>query len=94
MKCNLSNYSKSSYCYLSEIHYLGKFYFFLKIRVLQNRQLWFSDLGSISPRRFLGLGLKTKKASVCRLHHKPKEGGRRGTRVDIWQLASSGSKSR
>jgi hypothetical protein len=25
---------------------------------------------SKSPRRFLGLGLKTKKASVCRLHHK------------------------
>jgi hypothetical protein len=25
---------------------------------------------SKSPRRFLGLGLKTKWASVCRLHHK------------------------
>jgi hypothetical protein len=25
MKCNLSNYSKFSYCYLSEMHYLSKF---------------------------------------------------------------------
>jgi hypothetical protein len=25
---------------------------------------------SKSPRRFLGLGLKTKRASVCRLHHR------------------------
>jgi hypothetical protein len=30
---------------------------------------------SKSPRRFLGLGLKTKWASVCRLHHKT-DGGR------------------
>jgi hypothetical protein len=27
MKCNLSNYSKFSYCYLGEMHLLGKFYF-------------------------------------------------------------------
>jgi hypothetical protein len=30
---------------------------------------------SKSPRRFLGLSLKTKRASVCRLHHKT-DGGR------------------
>jgi hypothetical protein len=30
---------------------------------------------SKSPRRFLDLGLKTKQASVCRLHHKT-DGGR------------------
>jgi hypothetical protein len=30
---------------------------------------------SKSPRRFLGLGLKTKWASICRLHHKT-DGGR------------------
>jgi hypothetical protein len=30
---------------------------------------------SKSPRRFLGLGLKTKQTSVCRLHHKT-NGGR------------------
>jgi hypothetical protein len=39
---------------------------------------------SKSPRRFLGLGLKTKQASVCRLHHKTD--GRmqhRGTRIEI-----------
>jgi hypothetical protein len=29
---------------------------------------------SKSPRRFLGLGLKTKRASVCRLHHKTDRG--------------------
>jgi hypothetical protein len=29
---------------------------------------------SKSPRRFLGLGLKTKWASVCRLHHKTDRG--------------------
>jgi hypothetical protein len=29
---------------------------------------------SKSPRRFLGLGLKTKQASVCRLRHKTDEG--------------------
>jgi hypothetical protein len=39
---------------------------------------------SKSPRRFLGLGLKTKWASVCRLHHKT-DGGRlaRDTRRDL-----------
>jgi hypothetical protein len=29
---------------------------------------------SKSPRRFLGLGLKTKQASICRLRHKTNEG--------------------
>jgi hypothetical protein len=38
---------------------------------------------SKSPRRFLGLGLKTKQTSVCRLRHKIDEGGWRGTRVEI-----------
>jgi hypothetical protein len=28
---------------------------------------------SKSPRRFLGLGLKTKQVTVCRLHHKTDE---------------------
>jgi hypothetical protein len=39
---------------------------------------------SKSPRRFLGLCLKTKWASVCRLHHKT-DGGRsaRDTRRDL-----------
>jgi hypothetical protein len=39
---------------------------------------------SKSPRRFLGLGLKAKQASVCRLRHKL-DGGRsaRGTRRDL-----------
>jgi hypothetical protein len=39
---------------------------------------------SKSSRRFLGLGLKTKWASVCRLHHKT-DGGRsaRDTRRDL-----------
>jgi hypothetical protein len=39
---------------------------------------------SKSPRRFLGLGLKTKWASVCRLRHKT-DGGRpaRDTRRDL-----------
>jgi hypothetical protein len=39
---------------------------------------------SKSPRRFLGLGLKTKRASVCRLNHKI-DGGRsaRDTRRDL-----------
>jgi hypothetical protein len=39
---------------------------------------------SKSPRRFLDLGLKTKRASVCRLHHKI-DGGRsaRDTRRDL-----------
>jgi hypothetical protein len=34
--------------------------------------------GSKSPRRFLRLGLKTKQAAVCRLHHKTD--GRASTR--------------
>jgi hypothetical protein len=38
---------------------------------------------SKSLRQFLGLCLKTKQASVCRLRHKIDEGGRRGTRVEI-----------
>jgi hypothetical protein len=38
---------------------------------------------SKSPQRFLGLGLKTKQVSVCRLWHKTDGGGRRGTRVEI-----------
>jgi hypothetical protein len=38
---------------------------------------------SKSPRRFLGLGLKTKQALVCRLHHKIHWGGQRGTHVKI-----------
>jgi hypothetical protein len=37
---------------------------------------------SKSPRRFLGLGFKTKQASVCRLRHKI-DGGQRGTRIEI-----------
>jgi hypothetical protein len=39
---------------------------------------------SKSPRRFLGLGLKTKQASVCQLHHKT-DGGRStwGTHRDL-----------
>jgi hypothetical protein len=39
---------------------------------------------SKSPRRFLGLGLKTRQASVCRLRHKI-DGGRsaRDTRRDL-----------
>jgi hypothetical protein len=39
---------------------------------------------SKSPRQFLGLGLKTKQTSVCRLHHKI-DGGRsaRDTRRDL-----------
>jgi hypothetical protein len=46
-----------------------------------------SDLviwASKSPRRFLGLGLKTTRASVCRLHHKT-DGWRSGrdTRRDL-----------
>jgi hypothetical protein len=44
---------------------------------------------SKSPRRFLGLGLKTKRASVCRLHHKT-DGGRsaRDMRRDLAVEAS------
>jgi hypothetical protein len=48
---------------------------------------------SKSPRQFLGLGFKTKQTSVCRLRHKTDGGGRRGTRVEIWRLASARSKS-
>jgi hypothetical protein len=42
---------------------------------------------SKSPRRFLGFGLTTKWASVCRLHHKT-DGGRsmRDTRRDLATL--------
>jgi hypothetical protein len=45
---------------------------------------------SKSPRRFLGLGLKTKWASVCRLHHKI-DGGRlaRDTRRDLTACLAS-----
>jgi hypothetical protein len=45
-----------------------------------------SDLviwASKSPQWFLGLCLKTKQSSVCRLRHKTNEGGRRGTHVKI-----------
>jgi hypothetical protein len=44
---------------------------------------------SKSPRQFLGLGLKTKRASVCRLHHKT-DGGRsaRDMRRDLAVEAS------
>jgi hypothetical protein len=38
---------------------------------------------SKSPRRFLSLGLKTKKVSICRLRHKIDGGGRRGTHIEI-----------
>jgi hypothetical protein len=39
---------------------------------------------SKSLQRFLGLGLKTKQASVCRLRHKTNgRMRRRGTRVEI-----------
>jgi hypothetical protein len=39
---------------------------------------------SKSPRRFLGLGLKTKQTSVCRLHHKADRGrSARDTRRDL-----------
>jgi hypothetical protein len=36
-----------------------------------------------SPRQFLGLGLKTKQASICPLRQKPTEGGWRGIRIEI-----------
>jgi hypothetical protein len=39
---------------------------------------------SKSPRQFLGLGLKTKQDSVCRLHHKTKRGrSARDTHQDL-----------
>jgi hypothetical protein len=41
--------------------------------------IWASKL----PRRFPGLDLKIKQASVCRLRHKMMERGRHGTRVEI-----------
>jgi hypothetical protein len=49
----------------------------------QNQQLRFADLGLKSPRRFLGLGLKTQRALICLLHHKIDGGRRRGTHVEI-----------
>jgi hypothetical protein len=49
---------------------------------------------SKSPRRFLDLELKIKQSLVCRLRHKTDEGmRRRRTRVEIYRLASRGSKS-
>jgi hypothetical protein len=36
----------------------------------QNRRLRFDDLGHKINGQFLGLGLKTKQTSVCRLRHK------------------------
>jgi hypothetical protein len=73
----------------------------------QNQGRRFSGLGlktsssglviwaSKSPRWFLGLGLKTKWATVCQLRHKT-DGRiiRSGACVEIWRLASLGSKSR
>jgi hypothetical protein len=41
--------------------------------------IWASKL----PRRFLDLSLKTKQASVYRLHTKPSEGCQHGTRIEI-----------
>jgi hypothetical protein len=38
---------------------------------------------SKSPQRFLGLGFKTKRASVCRLHHKTDGGRSGGTRFEV-----------
>jgi hypothetical protein len=49
---------------------------------------------SKSPQWFLGLCLRIKHDSVCQLCHKTDGGGRRETRVEIWQLASLESKSR
>jgi hypothetical protein len=41
-------------------------------------------LASKSPRLFLGLGIKIKQASVCRLHHKTDRGmSKRDTRRDL-----------
>jgi hypothetical protein len=62
----------------------------------QNQGRWFPGLGhktgisilvtwaSKSPRRFLGLGVKIKQATACRLRHKT-DGRmlRRGARVEI-----------
>jgi hypothetical protein len=56
-----------------------------------NLVIWVSK----SLQQFLGLCLKTKQAMVCRLRHKIN--GRmiqRGPHIEIWQLASPGSKSR
>jgi hypothetical protein len=50
--------------------------------------------GSKSPRRFLDLCLKTMQVSVCQLRHKTDGRIRqRETRVEIYRLASRGSKS-
>jgi hypothetical protein len=38
---------------------------------------------SKTPRRFLGLGIKTKWALVCRLRHKSTEGGWHETHIEI-----------
>jgi hypothetical protein len=49
---------------------------------------------SKSPRRFLDLCLKTMQVSFCQLRHKADGRMRqRGTRVEIYRLASRGSKS-
>jgi hypothetical protein len=49
---------------------------------------------SKSPRWFLGLGLKTKRALVYRLRHKTDgERVQRGTRIEIYRLVLRGSKS-
>jgi hypothetical protein len=48
---------------------------------------------SKSLRQFLGLGLKTIQALVCQLRHKTNGGGQYGTHIEIWRLASPGSKS-
>jgi hypothetical protein len=44
---------------------------------------------SKSPRRFFGLSLNTKQASVCRLRHKTDGGGWHETRVEIGRHASA-----
>jgi hypothetical protein len=50
---------------------------------------------SKSPRRFLVLGIKIKQATVCQLRHKT-DGKmiRCGAHIEMWRLASPGSKSR
>jgi hypothetical protein len=52
----------------------------MKTKVVEGFPVWASK----SPRQFLGLGIKTKQASVCRLRHKT-DGGRstRDTRRDL-----------
>jgi hypothetical protein len=49
----------------------------------QNQQLQFGDLATKSPRRFLGLGLKTNWATIYWLFHKT--GGRMKTTLDMHQ---------